>query len=157
MTGLIQLGMMCLKMIFIRPVPMVSAAWTNLRSLTEMACPRMSRVYQGHQDRAGEDCVVQAAAHDGHHGDGEEQGREAEEHVGDTHDEVIHPAAEAAGDGTQGNADDKRQTNGGQCRGQGHPGAVDYPAENIPTQLVRAHQVLQTGSLELDLGVSGIG
>ena len=74
----------------------------------------------------GKDCVVQAAAHDGHHGDGEEQGREAEEHVGNAHDEVIHPATEAAGDGTQGNADDKRQANGGQCRGPCPSGAPNW-------------------------------
>ena len=50
MTGLMQFGMMCLKMILALLVPMVSAACTNLRSLMETACPRTRRVYQGHQE-----------------------------------------------------------------------------------------------------------
>ena len=37
-------------MILARLVPMVSAAWTNFRSFTEMAWPRTRRVYHGHQD-----------------------------------------------------------------------------------------------------------
>ena len=81
-------------------------------------------------------------------GDGQESLGDGEQHVHDAHDGIVKPAAVVAGDGAQKAPHDQCDAHGHETDLQGHSGAVDQAAQDVPAELVRAQPVRGARRLE---------
>jgi hypothetical protein len=79
--------------------------------------------------------------------DGKDQGRQGEPSVGQPHDQLVHPAAEIAGEDAQGGADAASDHGPHHADDQRHPGAEDQPAEDIAGLKIGSEQRTRAAAL----------
>src|SRR5918998_1798211 len=90
-------------------------------------------------DPDGEHRVRQARAEDRDDDDGEQDAREGQDDVHDSHQHRVQPAAEVPGRYPDYGPDGRRYRDCGEASGQRDPGAVDHEGEDVPAPLVLAH------------------
>ena len=73
--------------------------------------------------------------------DDQRRGRDAVENIHDTHDEIIHPAAEVAGDTAQDHAQRGGNDDHDEADAQGYAAAVHQTGQHIHTVLIGAQRV----------------
>ncbi len=143
MSGDSVLGTTWRSMIRHGEAPMARAAWTNSRSRT---CKHLAagdaRVADPAVDGEGEDEDADArGGDDGDDGEVEQDAGEGEQHVDDAHDHLVDGAAEVAGDGADGDADDQAERDDGERDPGGEARAPQELREQVAAVLVGAEQV----------------
>jgi hypothetical protein len=85
--------------------------------------------------------TARAEAEHGDQRQGEQQGRDRQDHVDEPHDRVVDPAADEPADEADEGSDDEADDHGEQRRLHRQRSAVDDPGVEVPAQLVRPEQV----------------
>ena len=87
------------------------------------------------------DDVPEARPQDADHGDGQQDERERELDVGESHERVVDPPAEVARREADGQPEAPGDRHGRQADDQGDPGAEEGPREDVPPEVIRAEPV----------------
>src|SRR5215472_1973298 len=93
-----------------------------------------------------DDDVPHARPDDGGEEDGEDQGRQGEPGIGDAHDHLIHPAAEIAGENSQGGTDAAGTDRPDNSDNQRHPSTKDQSAQDVSGLEVGAEDRMGAGA-----------
>src|SRR5215216_41090 len=107
------------------------------------------RYLRNEHDAYSEHRVWQARPEHGDDDDGEQDAREGQDHVHEAHQHRVGPAADVSGHDPDYGPHARRYRDGGEPGGERYPRAVDHPREDVPPQLVLAHEVCPTGWREL--------
>ncbi len=124
-------------------MPMERQACTNSRSRSDRNSARVMRAIGVQLTMPmAITMLVERRAQDDHDGEHEDQVRDGLEQFGDAHADLVDPAAEVAGGGTDADPDDRGDRRGEQADQQGRPRAVHDHREDVAAQRIGAQRKL---------------
>ena len=146
------------KMIRRREKPSASPGEHELLlSQDEHLRPGQPRVQRPADRQDGDVDALHARADDGEDRDHENEERERDDDVDEPHDHRVDPAAEVASDGAEDHAVDERRVGQDESELEIDPRRVDDPGEDVPSEVVRPHDVIRRRRLEGVDEVLGVG
>ena len=84
----------------------------------------------------------------GDEGDGEQEGRQSEQHVERPHQDRVGPATEVSGEQPERNAHEQRKKHGADGDAHRRAVGVEYPAQDVAPEGVGAKRVREVGRAE---------